>query len=61
LNILEHQSTLQTDRQTDRKKSSSGGQPEKSGTEAMHAAAAIVVEPSQKKLKLERRKSLQTD
>jgi len=27
----------------------------------MHAAAAIVVEPSQKKLKLERRKSLQTD
>jgi hypothetical protein len=60
LNILEHQSTLQTDRQTDRKKSSSGGEPGKSGTEAMHAAAAIVVEPSQKKGKLERRKSLQT-
>ncbi len=60
MNILEHQSTLQIDRQTDRKKSSSGVEPGKSGTEAMHAAAAIVVEPSQKKGKIERRKSLQT-
>jgi hypothetical protein len=34
--------------------------PGKSGTEAMHAAAAIFVEPSRKKGKLERRKSLQT-